>query len=537
MVAVRAIALAVIAAAAACGAGSPAREPRAQDPVHPLSEPDPVRSAAGEGFLLPLPGAAFYSTDAGRVPTDDGAAALRADLESKARAKGLEPDSRLVRAAATISAALEAKVPFSASLVNEALEWHGAPEPSPWAGLVREAEPARLAASLGDWLARRADEGANRYGLASRSVPGGAEVVALALSSRIGLTPVPREVRVGETVVLHGTVSPPYRDVSFAVTRPSGEVLEPASTARGHAFKTEVPLDAPGLWTIEIVARSATGPMPLANLKVAVGIAHERRLRIARASAEGSAVADPVSGLLALVNESRTASGLKPVALSKDLSRVAQAYSEEMARTGVIAHVSPESGSVADRVAAAGLAYPLLTENLAAASGAAEVHEGLMGSPAHRANILDPAAREIGIGVAPMHREGETALLVTEIFAGRPGPIARDAAKQFLAAINAARGGQRLPALVADKGLEELARRNKDACFAPKGSPATAAYKDGAFRSVRMVAITTGSLAEAASEKVFADRAITHVGLAVSQGSDETLGNGAICVVVLLGRR
>jgi hypothetical protein len=524
---VRALALIALAAsAAACGARPAGDATPVPGPSRSGLGPGPSPSATDADFLLPLPGAPAYSTDAGRVPID---------LEGGAHAKGLAPDVRLFGAAATVSAAVAAGVPFDSSLVNEALLWHGAPETSPWAGLLRQAEPSGLAASLEDWLARRADEGANRYGLFSRTVPGGTEIVVLALASRVGLEPVPREARVGETIVLRGTVRPPYGDVSFAITRPSGEALELEGAAKGRAFESKVPLDAPGLWTIEIVARSATGPMPLANLKVAVGTPHERRLRLALANPD--AAPDPASGLLSLVNGSRVAGGLEPVALSKGLSRVAQAYCEEMARTGVIAHVSPESGSVADRVAAAGLAYPLLTENLAAAASVAEIHDGLMGSPAHRANILDPAAREIGIGVASAPREGGASLLVAEIFAGRPAPIARDASRQLLAAINATRGGLGLPVLVEDEDLAELARRNKDACFAPKGSPATAVYEGGSLRSVRMVAITTGNLLDAAREKVFADRATTHVGLAVSQGVHEALGEGAICVVVLLGKR
>ena len=48
-----------------------------------------------------------------------------------------------------------------------------------------------------------------------------------------------------------------------------------------------------------------------------------------------------------------------------------------------------------------GYAYSMANENLAAGqTGPAQAMQGWMASPAHRANVLAPAARDLGVGVA-----------------------------------------------------------------------------------------------------------------------------------------
>ena len=64
------------------------------------------------------------------------------------------------------------------------------------------------------------------------------------------------------------------------------------------------------------------------------------------------------------------------------------------------AHISPRTGSPADRVAKAGIAVGRLLENIGSSSSPEEVHLGLMRSPGHRSAILDPDVTHVGIGVA-----------------------------------------------------------------------------------------------------------------------------------------
>jgi uncharacterized protein YkwD len=94
-----------------------------------------------------------------------------------------------------------------------------------------------------------------------------------------------------------------------------------------------------------------------------------------------------------------------------------------VARTA--ARCSPLASSVTPRrrpgarrtgLAAAGLAYPLSGENIALAPTAELAHEGLMNSPAYRANILNPGFTRVGIAAL---RSGEHGLMVTQEFAGQ----------------------------------------------------------------------------------------------------------------------
>ena len=68
--------------------------------------------------------------------------------------------------------------------------------------------------------------------------------------------------------------------------------------------------------------------------------------------------------LLADINRDRTAAGLPFLRWDDALAAVARAYSEEMRRTHVVAHISPTSGSAADRVRAAGIRTAIVLENV-----------------------------------------------------------------------------------------------------------------------------------------------------------------------------
>ncbi len=123
------------------------------------------------------------------------------------------------------------------------------------------------------------------------------------------------------------------------------------------------------------------------------------------------------------LNQERQKAGLQAVTWSKELASVARAYSEEMARTGIVAHVSKLSGSPSDRLRRAQIQLPGVSENLAKAGSAAEAHLGLMASPGHRANILDQMAAGVGVGVAVITRADNPIVMVTQLFSLKPKPI------------------------------------------------------------------------------------------------------------------
>jgi uncharacterized protein YkwD len=100
-----------------------------------------------------------------------------------------------------------------------------------------------------------------------------------------------------------------------------------------------------------------------------------------------------------LTNEYRQSQKLAPLKLNSELAIAAQRHSEEMVSLDFFDHSSPDGRKPENRTAAAGYKGRYTGENIAAGSSTPEdVVRGWINSPGHRENILNPNAREIGIG-------------------------------------------------------------------------------------------------------------------------------------------
>lgn len=115
-----------------------------------------------------------------------------------------------------------------------------------------------------------------------------------------------------------------------------------------------------------------------------------------------------------LLNEARVENGLAALAWSDALGAVAVGHATEMYLEGYFAHESPVTGDVGDRLVAAGVPFSVAGENLALAAMADEVHDGLMESPGHRANILGETFRSAGVAVIA----GPLGLMTVQVFTG-----------------------------------------------------------------------------------------------------------------------
>ncbi|MCC3777745.1 CAP domain-containing protein [Streptomyces sp. UNOB3_S3] len=112
-------------------------------------------------------------------------------------------------------------------------------------------------------------------------------------------------------------------------------------------------------------------------------------------------LARTVAEVLALTNAERAAAGLRPLGADARLAAAAQAYSADMAARGFYSHTSPEGTEPWDRAAAAGAGHRGIGENIACGQRSpAEVVQGWMDSPGHRANILKPGFTHLGVGYA-----------------------------------------------------------------------------------------------------------------------------------------
>jgi uncharacterized protein YkwD len=117
--------------------------------------------------------------------------------------------------------------------------------------------------------------------------------------------------------------------------------------------------------------------------------------------------------LLELVNQERVEAGLNPVVADPELTEVARRHSQDMFARGYFAHQSPDGQDPFDRISAAGISFLTAGENLALAPTVSIAHRGLMNSPGHRANILNPEFGRLGIGIV---RGGMRGLMVTQLF-------------------------------------------------------------------------------------------------------------------------
>lgn len=108
---------------------------------------------------------------------------------------------------------------------------------------------------------------------------------------------------------------------------------------------------------------------------------------------------DLESKMLELVNQERTKRGLKPLQWDPQLLPVARAHSQDMFQRGYFSHYTLEGKDPFDRMKAAGIKYYTAGENLALGPTLTICHEGLMNSPGHRANILNPAYGRMAIGI------------------------------------------------------------------------------------------------------------------------------------------
>ncbi len=105
------------------------------------------------------------------------------------------------------------------------------------------------------------------------------------------------------------------------------------------------------------------------------------------------------SQVVELVNRERAKYGLKPLTENWQLSRVARYKSQDMCDRRYFSHTSPTFGSPFDMIKSFGISYRTAGENIAMGyKTPAAVVEGWMNSPGHRANILNGAFTQIGVG-------------------------------------------------------------------------------------------------------------------------------------------
>jgi uncharacterized protein YkwD len=292
----------------------------------------------------------------------------------------------------------------------------------------------------------------NRFGVCAS--PAGQSSAVVFGSVALSFEPIARFPEPGATVRLRGEVDPRFAVSRVYLTKPDGNVETHEMAARKLDY-TAV-LTTPGKYKLEIMGDGPTGPVVIANVPLFVGIMEPP---LAEKISTGVSPAEAEARMLELLNQTRVSGHLRPVMRDDELRQVAMGHSKDMADHDFFSHVSPSTGSPADRVARAGLVVAESGENLAESPTPESAHEGLMDSPGHRAIMLGAFTH---VGIAAIEKDNN--LIVTMLFGRRPdlAKLPRDAA-QVEAAVFALRAAKGVPRPAVDPLYRTAAQQGAQA--------------------------------------------------------------------------
>jgi hypothetical protein len=194
--------------------------------------------------------------------------------------------------------------------------------------------------------------------------------------------------------------------------------------------------------------RCGYGIITVALLSVLLGSA------LAKAAPQPSGMEEQ---LLNLLNQERMRAGLQKVQWNQELANAARAHSDLLAKHKSLSHQFRGEADLQQRAGGAGAHFNAVAENVAYAPAVSDLHDGLMHSPPHRANILNPEYNAVGIAI--VERDGE--LYATEDFARVMATFTED---QFREAVITAFQKARVAAKRAPITVSSDPRLHKAAC-------------------------------------------------------------------------
>jgi hypothetical protein len=150
--------------------------------------------------------------------------------------------------------------------------------------------------------------------------------------------------------------------------------------------------------------RLGTATLVVAVVALLAGVVVPAAGRSLGSDAEASGEA---SSLLSLLNQARANNGLAPLSSASDLTAIAADRASTMARSGSLAH-TPDLGGRA-------CCWTWIAENVAYAGSVQSLHDVLMNSAPHRANILNADADDVGVAVV----QGDGMLWAAQVFRAR----------------------------------------------------------------------------------------------------------------------
>jgi uncharacterized protein YkwD len=168
--------------------------------------------------------------------------------------------------------------------------------------------------------------------------------------------------------------------------------------------------------------------------------------------------ADGRAALVCVISAERTARGLSAVRANAQLTLAAQRHSDDMVTRRFFSHVSPDGRALGDRVTPTGYLRGRRDWALGEAIGSAgepldsasEFVRAWLASPPHRAILLDPTFREVGIGLTAGLTDGSGIAGATAVldfgFRSASPTLPRWRSRSRMACARSARASRQKPA-------------------------------------------------------------------------------------------
>ncbi len=523
--------LAVLVLAVGC-AGPQSAEPLRDDPAPAATGPVTVQPQG--------PGATVYSAG----PQDRADSALAQTIRS--RIGGIEVSACLERAAeqyVKMPAAEAKRLPLAAT--EFLVHWAGCADATAAVVVIETDETSDEPVIQ---QVEKVLPGSGYTHVGAASAEDGADYarrwILLLAQRSFELKPVPREVPTGGDAHLQFKLDGALRDPRVICTMPGGGTQRTSAGSSAAWGVAAVPVSSrSGRQWAELVATGRRGPEVVALFPLWVG-------RPAPAFWRGDLLPDDSgittpgqaeSFIAQLVNDERRRFGLTQLPIDATLAEAAREHSRDMAENHYFGHVSPTRGGLDKRLHAAGYAARDAAENVAEAGSLVDLHQSLMRSPGHRANILASDVTQMGIGaVRGTGPDGEPTWVVTEEFAQ---PLKKDSASALKKAIQERIGESRrrrgVGAVRWEAPLDRAAAAAAEKVAADgyrRGVAVDAVKQELESRGVRFksLAVATGQAfvpGDISLPKGTADPDVEAAGVGVADGGDP--GTPATYVVVL----
>jgi uncharacterized protein YkwD len=380
-----------------------------------------------------------------------------------------------------------------------------------------------------------------RYGMTSERIrKNQTRLVVVLFDEAVTLDPFPRRLDPKQSATLAGSLAGDLESPRVLFSDALGQLSEPAQ-APGQALRAVLACgEKPARLYVEIRANQAGKPKVVASFPVACGLEPPASVTVPTKDSWPAEASKQERKVLDNVNAERTTAGLPPLTWDDGLAEVARGLADalgEQARKG-----STGSPDIRERLEKAGIATPLVLVNPAQGRSGEEAQRQLLGSPAHRANFMNPEVTNAGVGLSVATlQDGQTATFLAEIFVKVLPPMdVAEVRKSLAAAIAKRRSDEHKSELALDPALEEVAENYASEMAAAKGAlppdrdeQVLASLKKG-FASVNMLIGASISPLEYANEhKALASG--DRLGVGVAQGDHPKLGKNTAYVVVLIG--